>query len=110
MASLSNPGERLANTGSHGKVGYGSDSGDEKGGGVHETVSVRSALGRDEEEDRKGGHDEEDDPEIGVSPLGGEDGVFKVRRDGRDAHVGLLESVQDAIVVERVHCWSTALR
>lgn len=29
--------------------------------------------------------------------------MLKVRRDGRDAHLGLLEGVQDAVVVERVH-------
>lgn len=98
-----NSGEGLANTGSHGKVRESSDSSDEEGGSVHETVSVRSALGRDEEKDRGAGHDEENGPEVSVTILGGFDGVVKMRGNGRDADVGLLEGVEDVVVVERVH-------
>ncbi|GAC95522.1 hypothetical protein PHSY_003098 [Pseudozyma hubeiensis SY62] len=102
--TFANVGQSLADAGSHGKVRESSDSSDEEGGGVHETVSVRSALGRDEEEDGEAGHDEEDGPKVGVTPLSRDDGVLEVRRNGRDADIGLLESVKDAVVVERVHC------
>lgn len=103
MVALANSGQGLADAGSHSKVGESSDRGDEECGGVHETVSVRGALGRDEEEDGEASHDEEDDPEVGVTPLGGHNGVLKVRGNRRDADIGLLESVKDAVVVERVH-------
>ncbi|KAI3487631.1 hypothetical protein L1887_48412 [Cichorium endivia] len=94
---LANGGESLADAGGHGKVGESGDSGDEEGGGVHQTVAVGSALGRDEEEYGEAGHDEEDSPEVGVTPLGGHDGVLEVRGDGGDGDIGLLEGVKDAV-------------
>ena len=103
--ALTNGGEGLADAGGHSKVGEGGDGRDEERGSVHETVSVRGALGRDEEEDGEASHDEEDGPEVGVAPLGGDDGVLEVRRDGGNADIGLLERVEDAVVVERVHGW-----
>lgn len=101
--ALSDRDDGLSNACSHGKVRDSSDDGDEESGGVHETVTVGSALGRDEEENGEAGHDEGDGPEVGVTPLGGGDGVLKVRGNGRDADIGLLEGVEDAVVVERVH-------
>lgn len=101
--TLTDGGQGLADTRGHGKVRDGGDSSDEESGGVHQTVSVRSTLGRDEEENGEASHDEEDGPEVGVTPLGGLDGVLEVRRDGRDSDIGCLESVKNAVVVERVH-------
>lgn len=109
MVTLANSGVSLTDASSHSKVGESGNSSDEESGGVHKTVSVRSALGRDEEENREAGHDEEDGPEVGVTPLSGNDGVLKVRRDGGDANIGLLQGVKDAVVVERVHCENSVI-
>lgn len=68
--TTANGAERLTDTGSHGKVGERSNGSDEERGGVHEAVTVRGALGRNEEEQREARHDEKDDPEVRVAPLG----------------------------------------
>lgn len=103
VVTLANSGVSLSDASSHGKVRERGNSSDEESSGVHKTVSVRGALGRDEEENGEASHDEEDGPEVSVTPLSGDDGVLKVRRDGRDSNIGLLEGVKDAVVVERVH-------
>ncbi len=92
MVTLADDSQSLADTGSHGKVRDGGDSSDEEGGGVHETVSVGSTLGRDEEENGEAGHDEEDGPEVGVTILGRLDGVLEVRGMGGMPTSGVLKA------------------
>lgn len=66
----------LSDASGHSKVRGSGDGGDEKGGGVHETVSVAGALRRDEEENREDSHNDKHAPEVGVAILSGLNGVL----------------------------------